>query len=153
MELRRDHVLPPLRCSSLLRQDGRGGASTGEEGALQLLVTAFSPISMDFSSLFMRSFSRSTASKSHFQGLFSGVRCLLGLEGGIWASVSEPAKRLIALCLELDPAKRISCEEALKQPWFQGTISRGCFDGKVLGNLRSFSVKTLGDEASCRKMR
>ena len=42
-----------------------------------------------------------------------------GLEGGIWSSVSEAAKQLIAQCLELDPSKRITCEEALKHPWFQ----------------------------------
>lgn len=35
-----------------------------------------------------------------------------------WRKVNKHVKDLINLCLEIDPAKRITSEEALQHPWF-----------------------------------
>ncbi len=36
-----------------------------------------------------------------------------------WAKVSKDAQDLICLCLQIEPEKRISAEEALQHAWFE----------------------------------
>ena len=37
-----------------------------------------------------------------------------------WASVSKEAKVLVKKLTRVDPAKRLTVEQALKDPWFNG---------------------------------
>ena len=59
--------------------------------------------------------------------------------------VSDDAKKLIYKMLEYDPAKRISAEAALNDPWFQKTLGPNSVDKplavQALKNLRNFRVR------------
>lgn len=44
--------------------------------------------------------------------------CKVEFSEKAWSNVSQNARELVELMLERDPAKRISCEEALKHDWF-----------------------------------
>lgn len=61
-----------------------------------------------------------------------------------WKNISNAAKDLITKMLTLDPAKRISAEEALAHPWIQQVAQKEKGDVKetllvnALGNMRKF---------------
>ena len=40
------------------------------------------------------------------------------MQGVRWSHISEEAKDLVEALLEVDPERRLSCEEALAHPWF-----------------------------------
>lgn len=57
----------------------------------------------------------------------------LAFEGRAWTQVSDEAKDFVMRLLQLDPAKRMSAEEALRHPWIsvdcpQRTMSTACLD-------------------------
>eukprot|EP00463_Aulacantha_scolymantha_P005308 TRINITY_DN663_c0_g2_i2.p1 TRINITY_DN663_c0_g2~~TRINITY_DN663_c0_g2_i2.p1 ORF type:complete len:188 (+),score=37.77 TRINITY_DN663_c0_g2_i2:2-565(+) len=54
--------------------------------------------------------------------------------------ISSKAKDLMKNCLEMDVAKRISANEALKHPWFAGASDKPLVDN-VLKNLQTFIGK------------
>ncbi len=62
-------------------------------------------------------------------------------------AVTPESKRLIQKMLEYDPAKRISAEEALNDPWFERVLGAEKTDvnlsQKVLTNLKTFRVKRI----------
>ncbi len=57
-------------------------------------------------------------------------------------SVSQDAKNLIKKLLTMNPAKRLSAEEALKDKWIakHNELSNIPLTGRVLKNMKSFRV-------------
>jgi len=54
--------------------------------------------------------------KGLFLKIINGTYCI---DGGGWDCVSDEAKSFITSCLTVDPAGRISAEDALKHEWFR----------------------------------
>ncbi|CAE7584115.1 CPK2 [Symbiodinium sp. CCMP2592] len=62
------------------------------------------------------------------------------MESGVWQTVSTTAKSLIKACLEMDPKKRITAQDALSHEWFhRDEVDGAPLDSSVLRNLRAFS--------------
>lgn len=61
--------------------------------------------------------------------------------GAAWASITPAAKELIAGCLDKDPLKRYTVEQALAHPWVAGEAAPDTkLEGKVLECLQAFSA-------------
>jgi calcium-dependent protein kinase len=60
----------------------------------------------------------------------------LSFKNKIWNKISEEAKSLVKKLLEINPEKRISATEALKEKWFE--INKNPNDNKVNNNLPMF---------------
>lgn len=61
-----------------------------------------------------------------------------------WTPISLEAKTFIKRLLEYDPAKRISAEQAINDPWLKKFAKKDSVDipiiTKTLENMRSFRV-------------
>ena len=70
--------------------------------------------------------------------------------------ISDEAKDLISSCLEMDVAKRISAEEALKHPWFQNNKSKELYNEikntntikKLVENLKNYHSNSVITETA-----
>lgn len=69
----------------------------------------------------------------------------LTFDGEEWNQISYEAKLLITKMLERDPKRRISAEQALRDPWITTYVKKTEMDlpqlTKVLNNLRNFRVE------------
>ena len=45
------------------------------------------------------------------------------MQGVRWSHISQEARDLVEALLEVDPERRLSCEEALAHPWFTNDSS------------------------------
>ena len=54
--------------------------------------------------------------KERDKRLREGAR--MAMQGVRWSHISEEARDLVEALLEVDPERRLSCEEALAHPWF-----------------------------------
>jgi calcium-dependent protein kinase len=71
-----------------------------------------------------------------------------------WAKVSTQAKDLVIRMLEIDPAKRISAQEALEHPWVKATdqnkintVDQNYFES-VLKNIQDFNAREKLQQAT-----
>merc|ERR1712091_18315 len=52
-----------------------------------------------------------------------------------WNSISPEATKFIKSLLEVDPAKRLSAQEALEHPWIAGSCAKVCADAPELRSM------------------
>lgn len=58
-----------------------------------------------------------------------------------WPSISDSAKDIILRCLDKDPARRITAEQALQHEWVRddGVAADSALDTEVLVRMRAFA--------------
>ncbi|KAL8136522.1 hypothetical protein V2J09_002523 [Rumex salicifolius] len=86
-------------------------------------------------------------------GVFEAIKTVnLDLESGIWASVSQLARDLIARMLCRDVCKRLSADDVLRHPWIlfytQPSLTAMKFKPKVRKSTRATTMRQVTVESS-----